>query len=527
MRAPAVHLRLRRPLSAAVVAFLAAPAWLLGSTRLAAAAPVPAALPGSIAELLESAQVPSPKLWHVYQASGYDRDGGFYDSGNFLRVETNRQYVLMGCDGPGVIDRMWFTYKSEFRGEPYRLVVYLDDAARPAIREDLDDLFTEQRPPFVTPLAGLCGDPKHPAHYSYVPIGFARSAKVVLQPTASADHYLYRENRRGEKIPHIYYQITYRKLSAGKPVRPFSWQLEPAEKDALGKWSQRCQAAGPAPWPEAPAVWTTNLNLEIEPGGTTALVSSTGPGVITRLCLQTERPEALQILGYWDDAREPSIDVPFGPFFGCAESAPAGEVRGLWLGHAAKTFYCHVPMPFHKSARLLLRSSAQLPIRITGEIDLRQEPPDPNAFLLHAHRYDYHPPLLGTDYVVLDVRGAGHFVGLVMYRPGHMEGDDQFFVDDQAQPALHGTGTEDFFNFAWGLSHTEAYPLHGITRQTGGPVAYRFHLPAGVPFRDHLRITWEHGDDFQRGPNQDQGRYSGVVFYYAKRAFGLSSPPGS
>jgi len=81
---------------------------------------------------------------------------------------------------------------------------------------------------------------------------------------------------------------------------------------------------------------------------------------------------------------------------------------------------------------------------------------------------------------------------------------------------LHGTGTEDFFNFAWGLSHTAALPLHGITRQAGGPVAYRFHLPAGVPCRESLRITWEHGHDPERGPNLDQSRYSGVVFYYGR-----------
>ena len=97
-----------------------------------------------------------------------------------------------------------------------------------------------------------------------------------------------------------------------------------------------------------------------------------------------------------------------------------------------------------------------------------------------------------------------------------MEGDETFFVDGEATPSWHGTGSEDFFNFAWGLSHTAALPLHGITRQPGGPVAYRVHLPAGVPFRRSLRIAWEHGHDFQRGPNLDQSNYSGLVFCYAR-----------
>jgi len=118
--------------------------------------------------------------------------------------------------------------------------------------------------------------------------------------------------------------------------------------------------------------------------------------------------------------------------------------------------------------------------------------------------------------VVLDVTGTGHFAGLVMDRPGHMEGDDKFHVDGETTPSLDGTGTEDFFNFAWALSHTASLPLHGITRQATGPAAYRFHLPAGVPFQNALRITWEHGHDVERGRNLDQDHYSGVVFYYAR-----------
>jgi hypothetical protein len=516
MVAPGVSVSHRSRIAAFAMGLVPALFGILGAAGLVVEVSASPPEPGSLAELNESAVVACPKPWRVYQASGYDRGGGFYDSGNFLRVEPERRYVVMECEGPGVIDRMWFTCKGEFRSEPYRLLIYLDNGSRPAIREDLDDLFTQQAPPFVEPLAGLCGDPKHPARYSYVPIGFARSAEIVLQPTAPAARYTYRENSRGERIPHVYYQITYRKLPPGASVRRFSWRMEPAERAALEQWRHRCEAAGPWPWPEAGTVATNRFNLEVPPGAIASLVSHTGLGMVTGLRLQTKRPETLELLAYWDDALDPAVAVPFGPFFGCAESTPLTEVRGLWLGYAQSTYYCHLPMPFHRSARLLVRSLASEPIQIAGEIDLAKKPPDASALLLYAHRYDHNPPPLGADYLLLDIHGAGHFAGLVMDRPGHMEGDDRFFVDDAASPALHGTGTEDFFNFAWGLSHTGSLPFHGITQQAGGPVAYRFHLPAGIPFREHLRITWEHGDDPQRGPNLDQRRYSGVVFYYAR-----------
>lgn len=488
-----------------------------GEGRVAAAVGASKPLPGSVAESLDRAAIPEAKPWRVHQASGYDRDGGFYDSGNFLRVEAGPQYVLMECDGPGVIDRMWFTYKREFRSEPYNLLIYLDGAPEPAICENLDDLFAIERPPFVRPLSGLCGNPRHPARYANVPLGFATAAKVVLQPTAPADQYTYRENSRGGRIPHVYYQITCRTLPPGASVRRFSWDLEAAERDALAEWRKRCQAAGPAFSADTPGQTRTNLDVEITPGATALLIQCEGPGTLGGLRLQTDRPDALQLLAWWDGAKEPAVAAPFGPFFGCAESVPPTEVRGLWVGYAEKTFYCHLPMPFHESARLLVRSLASDPIRVSGEIALLRERPAPTALQLHAQRYDHNPPQSGADYVVLDLHGGGHFAGLVMDRPGHMEGDDRFYVDGERHPSVHGTGTEDFFNFAWGLSHTGALPLHGITQQPGGPVAYRFHLPAGIPFRKSLRIDWEHGHDPVRGSNLDQRRYSGVVFYYARQ----------
>ena len=59
-------------------------------------------------------------------------------------------------------------------------------------------------------------------------------------------------------------------------------------------------------------------------------------------------------------------------------------------------------------------------------------------------------------YVFLDVQGRGHYVGtvfsVVQAEAGWFgEGDDFFFVDGEKKPSIEGTGTEDYFNDAWGL----------------------------------------------------------------------------
>lgn len=492
---------------------------LAGGWSRTAAAELPevtTSRPGTMAEFLDFAAIPRPKPWTTHQASGYDRDGGFYDSGNFLRIEPGRRFVLMEADGPGVIDRLWFTYKGQRGSEPYDLLIYLDDPDRPALHSNLDDLFTRGREPFVAPLAGLCGDPKFPGRFAHVPLGFQRAARVVLQPTAPPDRYQYRHNARGERIPHLYYQVTWRRLPAGAAVRPFSRELEPAERVALARWREVCAQAGASPWPADQSGRTHAFTRTIAPGATETIFQHDGPGTLAGLRFETDRPEALEILCHWDGQEQPAVAAPLGPFCGVGETRPPSEVRGLWLGFAGGVFYQYLPMPFHRAARVKLRSVADGPVRVTGSVHVLASPPAADALRLHARRYDHPSPPPGRDYIVLDTPGPGHFVGLVMDRPGHMEGDDRFVVDGETTPSLHGTGTEDFFNFAWGLSHTAALPLHGITRQADGPVAYRFHLPAGVPFRESLRITWEHGHDPERGPNLDSSRYSGVVFYYRR-----------
>ncbi len=473
------------------------------------------ALPGSFAELLDCRSIPRMKSWRTFQASGYDRGGGFFDSGNFLRIEDNRNYVLMEADGPGCIDRMWFTYKSPVGKEPYDLLIFLDSYDKPAIRIDLDALFSGKHRPFVAPIAGTCGNKNHPARYSYVPIGFQRSCRVVLIPTAPEEQYQYRTNSYGMKIPHIYYQITYRKFRPDTQVRRFQWALDQKESKALAKTQSVWNNAGMSPWAEIEDMKEKDMKVDVEPNSCKSLFEIAGSAVIYGLELFTEEPQALWLQMFWDGAANPDVNVPLGPFFASGSSGkPNRDVRGLWMGCTEDLYYCYFPMPFRRAAKIQIRSHAKEKVSIKARLKYRTEATGDTDGLFCARRYDHLLPPTGKNYTVLDTAGRGHFAGLVMDRPGHMEGDDFFFADGEEQPSIHGTGTEDFFNFAWGLGHTASLPLHGITIQSNTPVCYRVHLPAAVPFQDSLLVTWEHGHDTKRGANFHKGRYSGVVFYY-------------
>ena len=65
--------------------------------------------------------------------------------------------------------------------------------------------------------------------------------------------------------------------------------------------------------------------------------------------------------------------------------------------------------------------------------------------------------LSGRDnYVFLEATGKGHYVGVtqsvLQNQTGWFgEGDDMIFIDGDPVPTINGTGTEDYFNGAWGF----------------------------------------------------------------------------
>ncbi|MDE3136981.1 MAG: DUF2961 domain-containing protein, partial [Acidobacteriota bacterium] len=124
------------------------------------------------------------------------------------------------------------------------------------------------------------------------------------------------------------------------------------------------------------------------------------------------------------------------------------------------------------------------------------------------------------NYVWLDARGRGQFVGVTMSVIENAdgwwgEGDDMFFVDGENLPSINGTGTEDYFLGAWDFGgHAFSYPLYGAPvvgpeRQGSRWSVYRFHLDSPITFTKSLRATIEHGHADDRGDN-----FYSIAYWY-------------
>lgn len=258
---------------------------------------------------------------------------------------------------------------------------------------------------------------------------------------------------------------------------------------------------------------------------------------------------------YWDGESSPSIDSPIGDFFGVGH-ARVSSFSSAVLNMSAKpgpnraAMNCYFPMPFAR-AKIEVVNESDTPIRsfyyYIDYDELDKVPEDQGRF--HA-KWRRDNPCKGwwsfasgrprskefraavssaanlTDaenYLFLEARGRGHYVGTVLSVHNLCggwwgEGDDMFMIDGRKWPPdLHGTGSEDYFSHAWGMQPQNAYIYNGVSFHQPGTAhsfneritVYRFHLAEPVIFHKSLRASIEHGHANNRSDD-----YSSVAYWY-------------
>ena len=267
-------------------------------------------------------------------------------------------------------------------------------------------------------------------------------------------------------------------------------------------------------------------SLSIEPGKTAILAEIKGPAAIHHIWV-TIAAEAfygrkIVLRVYWDGEDVPSVEAPIGDFFGVGHGLNR-DLASLPIACSSegRARNCYWYMPFRWSCRVTVTNEGERPVdAFYYYIDYRElDGLRPDAPYFHAqYRQDF--PCLGQkNYVILDAAGAGHYVGcnlsILQRTMGWWgEGDDMIYVDGEAAPSLHGTGSEDYFSDAWGMREGGRLfygcPLQEEDFQPGSKASvYRFHIPDPVPFKKSIRVTIEHGH-----ANDRSDYYSSVAYWY-------------
>ena len=259
-------------------------------------------------------------------------------------------------------------------------------------------------------------------------------------------------------------------------------------------------------WPEPE--WNDDSKHPL-PGETLTIADLSGPGIVTHIWTTASGteygwPRLMRLRVYYDGSAVPSVDVPLGDFFAVGHGMER-EIRSLMIrnlsgGRARNSYW---PMPFEKSCRITVTNEGTRRVGLYYHVDWEKVPSlPPNTAYFHAwYRQALPAPADGKPWVFLDTQGRGFYVGTVLSvlqaEPAWFgEGDDMFYVDGEKVASIQGTGSEDYFNDAWGL-HVVDGDYAGVTVADGEGLgarmtAYRWHLTDPVPFQKSLRVEIEH-----------------------------------
>jgi hypothetical protein len=275
----------------------------------------------------------------------------------------------------------------------------------------------------------------------------------------------------------------------------------------------------------------------IPPGKTLTLAELSGPGRIVHFWCTIADSELyysrlLTLRVFWDGETNPSVECPIGDFFGMGNGIDQPfsslPVRVTSNGRGRN---CYWPMPFKKSARVTVTNDGQKRCNaFYYYLDWQKlhSLPKDSAYFHAMYRQEY-PCTMGTNYLIADIEGNGHYVGTVesvcISSPGwYGEGDDFFFIDGEKEPSLRGTGTEDYFCDGWGFRQQDG-PFYGAPFWEGTDTGdrcsvYRWHIPDPVAFKKSLRVEIEHKgsqkfpDGKTSGFIERDDLYSSVAFWY-------------
>ena len=288
-------------------------------------------------------------------------------------------------------------------------------------------------------------------------------------------------------------------------------------------------------------------NFNVPAGGKHVLLDEAGPGLITHIWITFLSPEPqnwaprgsadkqeIMLRMYWDGRDKPAVESPLGDFFAGCFGKHAEVISLPVVVEGGDSYNSYWRMPFRKSARIEIENQSDKPLSLLYyNIDwIKRDSLPADTPYFHAQYRQEYPVVNGQDYVFLETKGRGHYVGTVLaarFRsPAWFgEGDEKFFIDGEAKASIWGTGTEDYFLMAWGLQKAST-PYFGVPyfdgRGIGGRTsAYRWHLADPVVFNTGIKASIEHWGWMSEDENPEykavswnerEDDYSSVAFWY-------------
>lgn len=440
-------------------------------------------------------------------------DDGF--TPQYIRKE-GEDMVLAEMKGPGAIVRIWSA--SPKSGH---VKIYIDGSETPVIDIPFIDYFDTSRLS-VFRYPNLVYETNARGFNNYVPITFQKSIKILGSPNWGQ-----------------YYQFNYITFPEGTAVEEFSTVPSPEVVKELQRVNNILGSKLGKPVTDETSADTETKKLTINPGESRKAFQIEGKRAITGLKVKMKSPGCEKeaevyrktiLTMKWDGSLEPAVWSPVGDFFG---SAPGfNEYKTLSMGMTSEWMYSYWYMPFEKQAVIEFENTSDFPIFLDIEVIHEKLKGNPAEFgRFHAK---WHRDIMSVeqerwpDWTVLKTEGRGRFVGMFLsvWNPkggscrefadeGFWwwgEGDEKFFVDGEKFPSTFGTGTEDYFGYAWCMPDYFERAFHS-QNHTAGNMGHqslnRWQIIDNVPFQKSFEAYLE-----KYFPNQWPTQYATVAYWY-------------
>lgn len=470
------------------------------------------------------ARFPEP-AYACSQASSYDRDStspddqkawfANRDRSQFIRTEERQgrtELVMMDEQGPGAIVRIWATWHGPGGGEFSNgtLRVYLDGAEEPTYEGPIAEFISGGRlagPPLSQGVAPATNYGRQ-GHNLYLPIPYAKHCKITYETDVLIDVGAV----RGEAL---YYQINYRTYEEGTEVETFSMDALSAAQEVLKETQQALSRGGKTP---AGAVESESWTGELAPGAKQTAIELDHldyPGSIRLLDLKLNAknlPQALRstIVEIEFDGQR-TVWVPAGDFFGVGYKIRPYDT---WYTKvtADREMTCRWVMPFAKGAKVTLHNLGDQTVKVEKcQVGWEGWNWDDRSMHFHAtwkqlsdtqtrsNKLAVGAEAFDANYV--SIEGKGVYVGdtLTIFNGASRwwgEGDEKIYVDGEEFPSHFGTGTEDYYGYAWCRPEYFCAPFHaqpegGGNLAGGFAVNSRYRALDAIPFEKSLKFDME------------------------------------
>ncbi len=426
------------------------------------------------------------------------------DYTRFVRLDTflNRQeQVMLETEGPGAVVRWWMTFAGD-RATDGVVRIYIDHDTIPAIEDNILHFISgEGIVPY--PLAAAVApqsDTLHKGYNLYWPLLFRKHLKITLENSAISE-------KNGRMVPSIYYNINYRLYEPGEKVISFKPGDLKRWKTALERAAQHMLS------PEKTIKDVKNITITLDPGESTSFNFS-GPKAISNIWVKPDvvTPHLLRqlIIGFTFDQQK-EVWCPVGDFFGTGYQLSPYETLFSQADSTGRLSFSRL-MPFRDSAVVKFQNLSERPLTLNGQIALQNYRWTGRSMYFGVNWQLYHrqpafailnphPADRGFDFKVAQLSGKGIYLGdaMTLFNTEDAwwgEGDEKIWVDQDTFPSHFGTGTEDYYGYAWARPEEFSHPLIAQPSGKGNfhpgmTVNVRHRWLDVIPFNTSLKVDLE------------------------------------